>query len=233
MRSLGVLAHGGYATHVLVPHARYLLPIGTLRPEEAASYACAGLTAYSALTKALPLEADDDLVIIGAGGLGLMAAQIVRAMTAARVTFIDLDARKLAAAREFGDFSTIDGSATDAREELMRRSEGRGVAVVIDFVGSGETASLGLATLAKNGTLILVGLFGGEMTVTTHILPLRNQAIRGSYTGSLRELRELMELVRSHDLRPMPVACRPMSDVPRIFTEMKEGRVVGRAVVVP
>lgn len=233
MRSLGVLAHGGYADHVLVPDARYLLGIGTLRPEEAASYACAGLTAYSALRKVPPLEADEELVMIGAGGLGLMAAQIVRAMTEARVTFVDVDARKLDAAREFGDFAVLDASAADAREELMRRSEGRGVAAVVDFVGSSDTVALGQAVLAKNGTLVIVGLFGGEMTVPTQFFPLRNVTVRGSYTGSLRELRELLALVREHPVRPLPVACHPMDDVPRILDEMRQGRVVGRAVVVP
>ena len=233
MRSLGVLAHGGYADHVLVPDARHLLDIGTLRPEEAASYACAGLTAYSALRKVPPLEADEELVMVGAGGLGLMAAQIVRAMTEARVTFVDLDARKLDAAREFGDFAVIDASAADAREALMRRTEGRGVAAVVDFVGSTQTVALGQAVLAKNGTLVIVGLFGGEMTMPSQFLPLRNATIRGSYTGSLRELRELLALVREHAVRPLPVACHPMEEVPRILDEMRRGRVVGRAVVVP
>jgi len=233
MRSLGVLAHGGYADHVLVPDARCLLDIGGMRPEEAAAYACAGLTAYAALRKLPPLEADEELVMVGAGGVGLMAAQIVRAVTEARVTFVDLDARKLEAARSFGDFAVLDGSAVDPREELMRRTEGRGVAAVVDFVGSSQTAALGQAVLAKNGTLIIVGLFGGEMTVPTHFFPLRNATIRGSYTGSLRELRELLALVRASNVRPLPVACHPMEDVPRILEEMRQGRVVGRAVVVP
>lgn len=233
MRSLGVLAHGGYADHVLVPDPRYLVDIGTLRPEEAAAYACAGLSAYSALRKVPPLEPDEELVIIGAGGLGLMAAQIVRLMSEAAVTFVDLDARKLDAAREFGDFALVDASAVDAREELMRRSGGRGVAAVVDFVGSSDTAALGQAVLAKNGTLVIVGLFGGEITLPTQFFPLRNATIRGSYTGSLRELRELLALVRERQVRPLPVACHPMEDVPRILDEMRQGRVVGRAVVVP
>lgn len=233
MRSLGVLAHGGYADHVLVPDARYLLDIGGMRPEEAASYACAGLTAYSALNKALPLDADEELVLVGAGGLGLMAAQIVRAMTEARVTFVDLDARKLLAARAFGDFEVLDASRVDARAALLERTQGRGVAAVVDFVGSSATTALGLGVLAKNGTLVLVGLFGGEMTLPTQFLPLRNASIRGSYTGSLAELRELLALVRARGVRPLPVACHPMDDVPRILEEMRQGRVVGRAVVVP
>jgi propanol-preferring alcohol dehydrogenase len=233
MRSLGVLTPGGYADHVLVPDARYLVDVGGMRPEEAASYACAGLSAYSALRKALPLDADEDLVLVGAGGLGLMAAQIVRLMTDARVTFVDLDARKLAAAREFGDFAVLDASQVDAREALMGRTEGGGVAAVVDFVGSAQTVSFGQGVLAKNGTLVIVGLFGGEMTVPTQFFPLRNATIRGSYTGSLQELRELLALVRDHGVRPLPVACHPMEAVPRILEEMRQGRVVGRAVVVP
>ena len=233
MRSLGIITHGGYADHVLVPDARYLVEIGGMRPEEAASYACAGLTAYSALRKALPLDADDDLVIVGAGGVGLMAAQVVRAMTEARVVFVDLDARKLDAARELGGFDTLDGSRTDVREALLARTEGRGVAAVVDFVGSSATVALGQGVLAKNGTLVIVGLFGGEMAVPTHWFPLRNATIRGSYTGSLRELRELLALVRAHPVRPLPVACHAMEEVPRILEEMRQGRVVGRAVVVP
>jgi propanol-preferring alcohol dehydrogenase len=233
MRSLGVLTHGGYADHVLVPDARCLVDVGAMRPEEAASYACAGLTAYAALRKLPPLEADEELVMIGAGGVGLMAAQVVRLMTQARVTFVDLDARKLEAARAFGDFAVLDGSNTDAREALMARTEGRGVAAVVDFVGSSQTAALGQAVLAKNGTLVIVGLFGGEITVPTHFFPLRNATLRGSYTGTLRELRELLALVRERGVRPLPVACHPMDDVPRLLEEMRQGRVVGRNVVVP
>lgn len=233
MRSLGVLSHGGYADHVLVPDPRFLVDVGTMRPEEAASYACAGLTAYSALLKALPLDPDEEMVIVGAGGVGLMAAQIVGAMTEARVVFVDLDARKLDAARQLGDFDTIDGSQIDVREALMARSGGRGVAAVVDFVGSSQTAALGQAVLAKNGTLVIVGLFGGEMTVPTHFFPLRNATIRGSYTGSLAELRELLALVRERGVRPLPVACHPMEEVPRILEEMRQGRLIGRAVVVP
>ncbi|HYH83522.1 MAG TPA: alcohol dehydrogenase [Longimicrobium sp.] len=233
MRSLGVLAHGGYADHVLVPDARFLVEIGSLRPEEAASYACAGLTAYGALRKLPPLQADEELVIVGAGGVGLMAAQLVGRVTEARVTFVDLDARKLEAARALGDFGVLDGSRVDVREALLGRTEGRGVAAVVDFVGSSQTVALGQAVLAKNGTLVIVGLFGGEITVPTHFFPLRNATIRGSYTGGLAELRELMALVRDAGLRPVPVACRAMEEVPRILEEMRRGELVGRAVVVP
>ncbi len=232
-RSLGIFSHGGYSSHVLVPDARYLLDIGELPAELACSYACAGLTAFSALRKVLPLDADEQLVIIGVGGLGLMAAQVVGVITDAQVTFVDVDDRKLEATRQFGDFATLNSRQIDAREEMLRRTAGRGVAGVIDFVGISETASLGQALLGKNGTLVIVGLFGGELIVPTHFFPLKNATIRGSYTGSLQELRELLAIIRERELPPLPVACHPMGEVSRILEEMREGRVVGRAVVLP
>ncbi|HEV2149460.1 MAG TPA: alcohol dehydrogenase [Longimicrobiaceae bacterium] len=232
-RSLGIFSQGGYSDHVLVPDARFLVEIGDLPPAEACSYACAGLTAFSALRKTLPLDPDEELVIVGAGGLGLMAARLVGSMTSAAVTFVDVDERKLEAARRFGDFATLDSRRVDAREELLRRTGSRGVAAVVDFVGSSETAALGQGVLAKNGTLVIVGLFGGELAVPTHFFPLRNATIRGSYTGSLQELRALLEMVREQALPPLPVACHPMEEVPRLLQEMREGRVLGRAVVTP
>jgi len=233
MRSLGVLSPGGYADHVLVPSARYLVDIGDLPPETACSYACAGLSAYSALKKALPLGADDDLVLIGAGGLGLMALQMVRELTAARVTVIDVSEQKLRAAREFGDWTTIDSRATSALDAVMEATGGRGVAAVIDFVGTAETAGLGFSLLAKNGTLVLVGLFGGELTVPIPPIPLKNLTIRGSYTGSLTELRELVALARQGKLRPLPVTCHPIDEATQILERIRAGDVVGRAVLRP
>lgn len=233
MRSLGVLSPGGYADHVLVHAARYLVDIGDLPPETACSYACAGLTAYSALRKALPLSADEDLVMIGAGGLGLMAVQLVRELTSARVIIIDVSDEKLAAAREFGDWTTINSRTSSASDAVMGATGGRGVAAVIDFVGTAETAGLGFSLLAKNGSLVVVGLFGGELAVPIPPIALRNLTIRGSYTGSLAELRELMQIARRGTLKPLPVSCHPMGEAGDILHRIRDGQVVGRAVLMP
>ncbi len=233
MRSLGVFSHGGFADHVLVPDAHFLVDIGDLPPESTASYACAGLTAYSAIRKTLPLAEDETLVLIGAGGLGLMAAQFVGEITPARVDILDIDDRKLEAARQFGDFITINSRETDAREEILRLTDKRGVGGVIDFVGSTQTAELGFSVLAKNGTLVVVGLFGGELTLPLPTLPMKNAVIRGSYTGSLAELKDLVSLAQERGLQPLPVACHPLEATPRILEEIREGRIVGRAVVQP
>lgn len=233
MRSLGVLSPGGYADHVLVPSARYLVDIGDLSPESACSYACAGLTAYSALKKTPPLSADDDLVIIGAGGLGLMAVQMVRELTAARVTIIDVSDDKLDAAREFGEWTTINSRASSAVDAVMGATGGRGVAAVIDFVGTAETSGLGFSLLAKNGMLVIVGLFGGELALPIPTIALKNLTIRGSYTGSLAELRELVQIARRGTLKPLPVSCHRMDEAGDILHRIRDGRVVGRAVLRP
>jgi propanol-preferring alcohol dehydrogenase len=233
MRSLGVLSPGGYADHVLVPSARYLVDIGDLPPETACSYACAGLSAYSALTKALPLSVDDDLVIIGAGGLGLMAVQMVRELTDARVTIIDVSDARLAAARDFGDWTAVNSRKTAAVDAVMGATGGRGVAAVIDFVGTADTSGLGFSLLAKNGTLVIVGLFGGELALPIPTIALKNLTIRGSYTGSLKELRELVQIARRGTLKPLPVTCHPLRDAGDILHRIRDGQVVGRAVLRP
>ena len=233
MRSLGIFGHGGFSDYVLIPDAHYLVDIGDLPPASTASYACAGLTAYGAIQKTLPLSKEDHLVLVGAGGLGLMAAQFVGEITPAHVTIVDIDDRKLDAAREFGDFHTINSRETDAQQEILRRTENRGVAAAIDFVGMTQTAELGYSILAKNGALIVVGLFGGELTLPLPSLPFKNVTVRGSYTGSLTELRELISLVREKGLQPLPVACHPLEETPHLLEQIREGRIVGRAVVQP
>jgi alcohol dehydrogenase, propanol-preferring len=232
-RSLGIFSHGGYSDYLIVPDARFLLDIDGLAPETACSYACAGVSAFSAVGKTLPLDDDEWLLLIGAGGLGLMAAQVVESMTGARVIMVDVDDRKLETARHYGAFSTINSKSTDAKAEILDRTEGRGVAGAVDFVGIGATASLGYEVLAKNATLVLVGLFGGELTLSVPHLPLKNITIRGSYTGSLTELRQLIEVIRARGFKPLPVTCHPMEAVPRLLDDIRAGRVVGRAVVRP
>ncbi|MQA90110.1 MAG: alcohol dehydrogenase catalytic domain-containing protein [Gemmatimonas sp.] len=232
-RAIGVFTDGGYSDHVLVPDPRFLLEIGDLRPEIACSYACAGLTAFSALRKITPLDPDDGLLIIGAGGLGLMALQLVRELTDTRVIVVDSDARKLEAAARFGNWSLIDASNRSAFAQIRTLTRRAGVAAVVDFVGSGETARLGYGSLARNGTLVVVGLYGGQLVVPTPALPLKNVTIRGSYTGSLSELRYLVSIVRAGQLRPLPAKTFPLDSAQEVLDRLRSGDIVGRAVLRP
>jgi propanol-preferring alcohol dehydrogenase len=232
--SLGVYTDGGYSTHVLVPDAQYLVNIDGLRDEQACSYACAGLTAYSALKKCMPLEADETLVLIGAGGLGLMAVQVVRELTNARVIMLDVDDTKLTTVTELStSVETLNSSKKDAVAAIMELTDGKGANAVIDFVNNEHTAKSAFGMLAKNGQMVMVGLFGGKITFPTPVPALKNLTIRGSYTGSLVELRELIDIIKHKNLRPVPVKTYPMDEAASLLDKVKAGKIVGRAVLTP
>jgi len=230
-RNLGVFSNGGYATHLMVPHPRYLFDIGDMPPEKAAPLACSGITAYSALKK-VPTLTDEPLVIIGAGGVGLMGVTLAKAMGAKGVIVVDIDAEKRAAAEKAGAIATVDGKAPDAVKQIQALTQG-GAWAVIDFVGSSQTAKLGSDALIKGGKLIIVGLFGGDITVPTPFFPMRAMAIQGSYVGSLTDMKELLDLVRRTGLPPVPLATRPLSEVNAALNDLRAGKIVGRVVVTP
>lgn len=231
--SLGVFSDGGYSDYILVPHEQYLVNIDGLKPENACSYACAGLTAYSALKKTMPLEDEETLVVIGAGGLGLMGLQVVRELTSANVIVVDVDDAKLETALQIGDFSTINSKTTDVVEEVFNRTGGEGAAAVIDFVNNSITSQSAFSMLRKNGMMVMVGLFGGKMTFSNPVTTLKNLTIRGSYTGSLAELRELVEIVKNKKLKPIPVQTYSLDKADELLKKVKGGEIVGRAVVKP
>ncbi|MCZ6592955.1 MAG: alcohol dehydrogenase [Alphaproteobacteria bacterium] len=233
MRTLGVLAPGGYADHLMVPHAKYLVDIAGIPEHYACTLACAGVTSYSALKKVHPLSADDKVVIIGAGGVGLTGVGIARTyLPDHELIVVDIDGEKLAAARQAGADHTINSKDEDALERL-RELTGNGPGAIVDFVGSSETTKLGYDAVRKGGRYISVGLYGGEITIPTLTLPIRNMTLRGSYVGKLEEMHELIELVRGGEVTPIPVEKRPMSRVTETLHDLNEGRILGRVVLVP
>ena len=122
--SLGVYCDGGYADHMTVPHPRYLLNLKGLDPVTAAPYACSGVTTYSALKK-VEQHFDTPIVMFGAGGLGLMALSLLKAMGGKGAIMVDIDARKREAAEKAGALATVDPKAPDALEQLAKRRAGR------------------------------------------------------------------------------------------------------------
>ena len=230
---VGIHKPGGYSDHVLVPHARYLVEFNPLSPEQAAPYACSGVTTYGALKKIDPaVLKSEPIVLIGAGGLGLMAITILKAMGGHGAISVDLDPKKREAALKAGALMTIDGAAPDAVKQIQTATNG-GPYGAIDFVGSGTTARLGIDSLAKGGKYVIVGLFGGDITLSTLFLPWRAIAIQGSYVGSLRELKELMALVQTGAVPPVPVTRHPLHEATHALEMLKAGQVIGRAVLTP
>jgi D-arabinose 1-dehydrogenase-like Zn-dependent alcohol dehydrogenase len=232
-RYLGIFRPGGYADHVVVPHARYLIEIGDIPPVQAAPLACSGLTTYGALMRAgRETLRESPIVIIGAGGLGLMCLSILSALGGRGAVVVDINPANRAAAREAGALAVVDGAADDAGKQILAHCGGQ-VPVVIDFVGAPSTVGMAIGLLAKGGQVIVVGLFGGELPVSLPMMPLRATAIVGSFVGSLPALSELVALVRAGKVRPLPITERKLEEATDSLLALKHGRQTGRIVLRP
>src|SRR6195256_4814575 len=229
--SLGVHCDGGYADHMTVPHPKYLLNLKGLDPATAAPYACSGVTTYSALKKG-EKDFDNPIVIFGAGGLGLMALSLLKAMGGKGAIVVDIDARKREAAEQAGALAAVDGKAPDALEQLTQKAGGP-IRAVNDLVGNAATTQLGFDCLSKGGKLVIVGLFGGGAPWALPLIPIKAITIQGSYVGNLRETQELLDLVRAKKIAPIPVTPMPLAKANDALVDLQKGRLVGRAVLTP
>jgi len=229
--ALGVYCDGGYADHMIVPHPKYLIDLNGLDPVTAAPYACSGVTTYSALKK-VESAFDSPIVIFGAGGLGLMALALLKAMGGKGAIVVDIDAKKREAAEKAGALATVDGKAPDALAQLTKQA-GEPIRAVIDLVGNASTSQLAFDCLGKGGKLVIVGLFGGGAPWALPLIPMRAITIQGSYVGNLRETRELLDLVRARNIPPIPVIPMPLAQADQALHDLQAGRLVGRAVLTP
>lgn len=228
-RALGIIVNGGFASHVMIPHAKYLFDKGDVADSLAATYACSGLTAYGAIKKLGELAAGDEVVIIGAGGVGMMAIQIARAMGMDPIV-VDIDPAKLEAAQQLGVSRTYDSSQMDTAKAIRKASGGAYAA--LDFVGAEASVNYGLTTLRKGGMLVVVGLYGGALTMPIPFLPMNARIIQGSYVGSPEDMAALMAMVREGKIAPIEVHERPLAEASDALADLKAGKVKGRQVLV-
>ena len=239
-RSIGLFQDGGYAENVKVPHFKYLAKISGIDLDGAASLACSGLTAYTAVKKA-NMNSPEFLVIIGAGGLGLMGIQIAKAITKAKVICVDLDDNKLQTAKEMGaDFvvnSNVIGSVAtgsgNAAQKIISLSNNKGADSVIDFVNAPQTVKTGLAALRKRGNLVLVGLFGGSLELSLVTIPLKALTIQGAYTGNYNDMVELIDLAKKGIIKPVISQRYSLDQVNDALENLKQRKIIGRAVINP
>jgi propanol-preferring alcohol dehydrogenase len=227
----GLGRDGGMAEYMLVPSARLLIPIEDLDPVEAAPLTDAGLTPYHAVKRSLELLVPGSTaVVIGVGGLGHMAVQILRAITAARVVAIDTSSSKLDLAREVGADEVLEageGAAAQVRELTL----GLGAEVVLDMVGSDGTLKLAAEVAHVEGDVTLVGLAGGTFPYSFFSQPYEC-SFATTYWGSAVELTEVLELAREGKVKAN-VERFPLDRVDDAYQRMREGSLDGRAVVVP
>jgi alcohol dehydrogenase/propanol-preferring alcohol dehydrogenase len=229
-KALGVFQHGGYATHVLAPEPRHLVDPGDIDPALAATYACSGITVYSAIAKVMPMGPDQPIVLVGAGGLGLQAIAILRAMGHRRIVSVDVSAAKLAAALAAGASDTLDASAPEVTQRLVTLCGGP-VEAVIDLVNGTQTARFCFDALVKGGRLIQVGLFGGELAVPLPIMAQKALTLRGSYVGSPKELRALVALAQGGRVAPIPIELDRLPHADAALQRLRAGQVTGRIVL--
>jgi D-arabinose 1-dehydrogenase-like Zn-dependent alcohol dehydrogenase len=230
-RALGVTVDGGYATHVLIPDPRYLLDVEGIAPETAGPLMCSGLTGYSAVKKALPYLRLGPLLIVGLGGVGMMGLQFARALTDREIFVADIDGAKRDVALALGVKAAFDPSNEDARRAIAKASGGIGAAV--DFVGSERSLNFAHAPLTKGGAAIVVGLFGGGLSIPVPMFPLRALTITGSYVGSPTEAREMLDLVKAKRVAPIPITLRPLDQAGQTLDDLRQGKIVGRVVITP
>jgi D-arabinose 1-dehydrogenase-like Zn-dependent alcohol dehydrogenase len=227
---LGIQRRGGYADHLIVPHPRYLIDASGIDPAWAATLSCSGLSTYAAVSKLKPIPNDEWIAVVGAGGLGLSAIGMLRVLGHERIVAIDIDDTKLVAATAAGAATTLNSRSADVQEKLKRSTNGA-LYGALDFVGAAETAQLPLSSLRKGGKLILVGLYGGAVSLSIGATILRALTVQGSHLGSVEELEAVVSLARSGKIKPIPIEKRPLSQVSRTLDELKAGTVVGRVVV--
>jgi propanol-preferring alcohol dehydrogenase len=232
-RSLGVYTDGGYAQYVLVPSYKYLVKIGDdMDTDMAAPLSCAGLTAYGAVKNA-NLKPDDNVVIVGTGGLGLMAIQLARAVTGANIIAMDLDDQKLKVAKKNGANNIINSKKEDAVKGVMELTDKLGADAVIDFVNASKTVETDMQFLRRRARLVLVGLFGGELRLALIAMPTRAYKIIGSYTGTLNDMVELVSLAKRDIIKPVVSNRFKLDQAGEALQMLKDGKVVGRGVINP
>jgi len=229
-RHLGINVDGGFASHVLVPHPRYLIDYAPLPASFAATLMCSGLTAYAALKRLAPQASHGPVLLVGMGGVGMMGLALAHAMFGQAPLVADIDAKKRDAALAAGAAAAFDPLDASARKALLAATNG-GAYGACDFVGSDRSLAFATSALAKGGKVVVTGLFGGTFTMPVAMFALKAMAIEGIQTGTLAEARELVTLARERKLAAPPLGEQPMAQAQAALEALRAGAVVGRLVL--
>jgi NAD+-dependent secondary alcohol dehydrogenase Adh1 len=224
----GLTVDGGFADYVLVPE-RCVVPLPDgVDPVAIAPHADAGLTAYHAVRRLAPLLVPGTTVaLIGVGGVGHIALQLVHELGSSAVVAIDTDERRRSLAAELGADEVLESTSPDSVREA---TEGRGADVVFDFVGTDATHADGLAMLARHGTYSVVG-YGGVVSVPSVALVAGEQSIAGNLVGTWVDLWELMQLHAAGRIQ-LRAQTYPLESINDVLDELRAGEITGRAVIV-
>jgi propanol-preferring alcohol dehydrogenase len=229
----GLGLDGGMADYMLVPSPRLLVPLGNLSPAKAAPLSDAALTPYHAIKRALPqLNAESTVVVLGVGGLGHMAIQLLRVLAPVHIVAADVDDKKLEQAKKLGADDTVNNrNGEEAAERIQKISGNRGVGLVLDCVGVQPTIDLGAKLLRRNSVWTIVGLGGGHHDFHHGSTPY-GTSMSIPYWGSRVELMEVIAMARDRRIHAETTEF-PLDQAVNVYSKLKAGQITGRAVLVP
>jgi propanol-preferring alcohol dehydrogenase len=233
-RSLGVYTDGGYAEYVLVPSYKYLVKIGEdMDVDASATLSCSGLTAYSAIKSSI-IKANENVVIVGGtGGLGLMAVQLAKGLTGAKVIVIGLHDNKLQAAKKCGADAIVNSNKENPIKAIMEMTDKLGADAIIDFVNASKTLETDMQILRRRGRLVLVGLFGGEIKLNLISMSTKAHKLIGIDNGSIIDLVELASLVKRQVITPVVSNRFKLKQAADALAMLKDGKIIGRSLIKP
>ncbi|GAA3194268.1 NAD(P)-dependent alcohol dehydrogenase [Actinocorallia longicatena] len=228
----GLGLDGGMADFMLVPDARHLVPLPEgLDPVAAAPLTDAGLTPYHAIRRSREkLTPGSTAVVIGVGGLGHLAVQILKATTAARIVAVDSRPEALRLAETSGAELAL-SPGDEAAERIRAATGGRGADVVLDFVGADATLALSAGVVRSAGDLTLVGIAGGTLPFSFFALPYE-VSVQTTYWGSRPELTEVLDLA-ARGLLTTACTTFPLAEAVEAYRRLEAGTLLGRAVITP
>lgn len=229
----GLGLDGGMAEFMLVPSARLLVPLGNLSPTKAAPLSDAALTPYHAIKRALSqLNAESTVVVMGVGGLGHMAIQLLRVLTPMRIVAADVDDKKLQQAKALGAHDVVNNrNAAEAAERIRQITGQRGAGAVLDCVGVQPTIDLGAKLLGRNSVWTIVGLGGGHHDFHHGSTPY-GSVMSIPYWGSRVELMEVIAMARNGSIHAETTEF-PLEQAVAVYEKLKAGQITGRAVLTP
>jgi propanol-preferring alcohol dehydrogenase len=227
----GLGSPGSMAEYMIVDSPRHLVPIDGLDPAEVVPLTDAGLTPYHAIKRSLhKLGPGSTAVVIGTGGLGHVAIQLLRVLSPARVIALDVSEEKLELARTVGAHETVLSNA-EAAQRVRELTGGLGAAVVLDFVGAEPTVRTAAGSVGVEGDVTIVGIAGAGLPVGFGLLPFE-VSVAAPYWGSRGELIEVFDLARAGAVS-VHTERFSLDEAPEAYARLHDGRINGRAVVLP
>jgi NAD+-dependent secondary alcohol dehydrogenase Adh1 len=227
----GITRDGGFAQYLQVKERNLVRLPDSVAPKQIAPHADAGLTAYHAANKAAKvLQPGDFAVIIGFGGLGHIAYQVLRAKSAAQIIVVDRSDLALSLAEELGAKQLVRGG-DDGVREVLRLTREKGAEAVLDFVGEGGSIDQGLAMTRNAGSYYIIG-YGGTIQIPAIDVIFSEKSIVGNLVGTYADLTELMTLAGEGQVH-LATVFYPLDEINQAISDLHHGRIKGRAVLIP